>query len=189
MSNRTYPRCQRPLAAFAFALCGVLARLPVAAQAPVSFDLPAPKLVGETKDWLNTNGVKLEFEKGKVYVVEFWTFGCINCQRNLPAYARWQKQFGRRGVTIIGVHTPETDEEKQPENVQKYVKQSGITYPVLVDGAAANWRRWEQGVWPTVYLIDRRGHARYRWTGELNWNRAGGEQIMARKLELLLAEK
>ena len=63
---------------------------------PVILDLPAPKFVSNPEDWLNTDGKKLEFDKGRVYVVEFWTFGCINCQRNLPTYARWQKRFAEK---------------------------------------------------------------------------------------------
>jgi hypothetical protein len=92
-------------------------------------------------------------------------------------------------VTIIGIHTPETDEEKKPENVSRYVKERGITYPVLIDGKGENWRRWQQEYWPTVYLVDKRGHARYRWTGELDWKGAGGEEKMARRIQSLLDEK
>ena len=90
---------------------------------------------------------------------------------------------------IIGVHTPETDEEKIPANVEKAVKAWGIAYPVLLDSNGQNWRRWEQEWWPTVYLIDKRGHVRYRWTGELEWQHAGGERIMADAIERLLREK
>jgi len=90
---------------------------------------------------------------------------------------------------IIGVHTPETDEERVPENVAKRVRQLGITYPVLLDRSGANWNRWEQQYWPTVYLIDKKGNVRYRWVGELEYNHAGGEATMARRIEMLLNEK
>jgi thiol-disulfide isomerase/thioredoxin len=155
---------------------------------PFAFNLPAPKLAGKAEDWLNTEGKKLEFEKGRVYVVEFWTFGCINCQRNLPAYARWQKRFADQKLTIIGVHTPETAEEKKTENVIAHVKQLGITYPVLLDQAAVNWKKWQQQWWPTVYLVDKKGQVRYRWLGELNWQKATGDEDMAKCIEKLLAE-
>jgi thiol-disulfide isomerase/thioredoxin len=161
---------------------------PAEARAPIAFDLAAPRLVGEAADWLNTDGKRLEYEKGTVYVVGFWTFDCINCQRNLPAYARWQKRFAKQRLTIIGVHTPETDREKQRDLVSAKVKENGITYPVLLDQTAANWKRWQQQMWPTVYLVDKRGHARYRWNGELDWQGAGGEEKMARCLDKLLAE-
>lgn len=156
---------------------------------PVAFDLPAPGLTGGTNDWLNTSGQKLEFLRGRVYVVEFWTFGCVNCQRNLPVYARWQKRFAKQPVTIIGVHTPETAAEKQTENVIQQVKKLSLTYPVLLDQRSTNWQRWQQQVWPTVYLVDRRGHVRFRWVGELDWQHAGGEETMARCIEALLRER
>lgn len=161
---------------------------PVAPAQPFTFNLPAPALAGEPRDWLNTGGKKLNFLKGRVYVVEFWTFGCINCQRNLPAYARWQKKFAGKNVTVIGIHTPETDAEKKRENVIEQVKKLGITYPVLLDQQMTNWKRWEQGVWPTVYVVDKRGQARFRWLGELDWQHAGGEEKMAACIEQLLRE-
>lgn len=90
---------------------------------------------------------------------------------------------------LIGVHTPETDEEKRESNVARHVKKLGITYPVLLDAKAENWSRWGQQYWPTVYLIDRRGHVRYRWAGELEYQGAGGEAIMAKHIEELLNER
>lgn len=155
---------------------------------PFSLNLPAPKLDGRTEDWLNTGGKRLEFERGRVYVVEFWTFGCINCLRNLPAYGRWQQRFAKQKLTIIGVHTPETEEEKNADNVREKVRKLGITYPVLLDQDQVNWQRWQQQIWPAVYLVDKRGHVRFRWLGELEWERAGGEAKMARSIERLLAE-
>ena len=74
-------------------------------------------------------------------------------------------------------------------NVAKQVKKLGITYPILIDQNSNNWRRWEQEYWPTVYLIDKHGNARYRWAGELDWNHAGGEAKMAKMVEELLKEK
>jgi hypothetical protein len=74
-------------------------------------------------------------------------------------------------------------------NVVKRVKQLGITYPILLDQKGLNWSRWDQQVWPTVYLIDKRGRARYRWDGELDWEHAGGEEIMAGLVDQLLREK
>ncbi len=164
--------------------------LTASAQQPVVIDAVPPELVGGP--WLNSDQGKpitLASRKGKVTVVEFWTFGCINCQRNLPAYARWQKRFASKDVLIIGIHTPETDEEKVADNVTRRVKRLGITYPILLDQKGENWGRWSQYWWPTVYLIDKKGHARYRWEGELDYEHAGGEQMMARRIEDLLTEK
>jgi thiol-disulfide isomerase/thioredoxin len=159
-------------------------------QSPYVLDVPAPELVGGP--WVNTPknvSVKLAGRKGKVTVVEFWTFGCINCRHNLPIYARWQKRFEKQDVVILGVHTPETDEEKVAGNVIRKVKSLGITYPVLLDQNGANWNRWSQQYWPTVYLIDKKGRVRYRWEGELEYEKVGGEEKMAQRIEMLLKEK
>lgn len=154
----------------------------------VRLSLPAPSLVGEPSLWLNTDSKPVAFEKGRVYVVHFWTFGCINCQRNLPHYAKWQKRFAGEKVTFIGVHTPETEDEKRFENVQSAVKREGITYPVLFDPKSENWKSWQQVYWPTVYLIDKKGRVRYYWFGELEWQNAGGEAKMRGYLRKLLDE-
>jgi hypothetical protein len=92
-------------------------------------------------------------------------------------------------VLILGVHTPETEGERDPANVARFVKKNNITYPILLDAQGQNWNRWSQQFWPTVYLIDKRGHARYRWEGELEWKNAGGEKKIAAKIRELLAEK
>jgi hypothetical protein len=92
-------------------------------------------------------------------------------------------------VLILGIHTPETDGEREPANVTRFVKKNNITYPILLDTQGHNWKRWGQQFWPTVYLIDKRGKARYRWEGELEWQNAGGEKKMAAKIRELLAEK
>jgi thiol-disulfide isomerase/thioredoxin len=160
------------------------------AQTVYTPGITPPELVGGP--WLNTPKeapIKLADRKGKVTVVEYWTFGCINCRRNLPSYARWQKRFEGRDVEIIGIHTPETDEEKVDANVVKKTKELGITYPVLLDQKGENWKRWEQRWWPTVYLMDKQGRVRYRWEGELDWKKAGGERIMGDLIERLLREK
>lgn len=154
----------------------------------VTLDLPAPKLVSTPADWLNTGGKPMAFEKGRVYVVHFWAFGCGNCKRNLPAYAKWQSQFAKEPLTVLGIHTPETEREKDPKNVQDAVDRHDITYPVLIDGSGINWRRWQQQMWPTVYLVDKRGHVRAYWMGELEWEDAGGTRIMEEIIRRLLRE-
>ena len=122
------------------------------------FHAPAPELVGS--QWINTPGGKpitLASRLGKVTVVEFWTFACINCRHNLPSYARWHTQFAAKDVAIIGIHTPETDAERDPATVARHVQELGIQYPVLLDNDYKNWDRWRQQYWPVVYVIDKRG--------------------------------
>ncbi|BCM93154.1 peptide methionine sulfoxide reductase MsrB [Abditibacteriota bacterium] len=145
----------------------------------------APELVGNR--WLNTPEGKpltLASRRGKVTVVEFWTFGCINCRHNLPSYALWQKKFASQGVEIIGVHTPETDYERDPKNVEKFLREQNITYPILIDEGGKNWNRWNQQYWPTVYLVDKAGRVRHRHIGELGSDEAKVTQY----IETLLKE-
>jgi thiol-disulfide isomerase/thioredoxin len=141
--------------------------------------------------WINTAGsraINLAGRRGKVTIVEFWTFACGNCLANLSAYANWQKQFADNDVVVIGVHTPETESERVTANVARRVKQLGVTYPILVDREHENWDRWQVEAWPTVYLVDKGGRIRYRWVGELNYRNAGGETKLRRRVEQLLKE-
>jgi peroxiredoxin len=149
----------------------------------------APELTGDF--WLNLpKGTRLSLasRKGKVTVVHFWTFGCINCKRNLAAYDRWWKRFAEKGVVVIGIHTPETEAERDPANVAKKVKELGIAYPVLLDSDRENWDRWRQRIWPAIYLIDKQGRARYVWEGELEYQGAGGEAKLTQLIVALLKE-
>jgi len=166
-----------------------ISRLAGAGREPDAFKLPAPELLGGP--WINTAGgkeINLASRRGKVTIVEFWTFACGNCLANLPAYANWQKRFADKDVVVIGVHTPETESERVTANVERRVKQLGITYPILVDQEHANWNRWQVEAWPTVYLVDKQGRIRYRWVGELNYRNAGGEAKLGQLVEQLLKE-
>lgn len=149
----------------------------------------APEFVGST--WINTKDgkpVTLESRHGKPTLVAFWTFGCINCRHNLPAYERLLSKYRSKGVELIAIHTPETRGERSLAQVKKHVETLGIDYPVLVDNDSANWDRWKIDVWPTLYVIDGNGRARFYWKGELNWQGATGEAQVARMLDNLLAE-
>jgi thiol-disulfide isomerase/thioredoxin len=150
----------------------------------------APELTGDS--WLNLpkgSTLSLASRKGKVTIVHFWTFGCINCKRNLPAYDRWWKRFADKGVVVIGIHTPETEAERDPANAARKVKELGISYPVLLDSDHQNWNRWQQHIWPAIYLIDKQGRARYLWEGELEYQNAGGEAKMTQHILDLLREQ
>ena len=143
----------------------------------------APELVG--KSWLNTEKpISLASRRGKVTIVEFWTFGCSNCRANLPIYAKWAKKFAADGVEVIGVHTPEFDHERDPQNVAAKVKELNISYPVLLDGKNENWNRWKQKFWPAIYVLDGEGAVREKWEGELGQN----EAAFTAKIEKLVQE-
>ena len=156
-------------------------------QVAEGINIPAPEFVNGK--WINAgSGLTVAGRKGKVTVVEFWTFACSNCRANLPAYANWQKRFSSQGLVVVGVHTPETDSEKVPANVMRQVESLGISYPVLIDGDYKNWDRWKVNAWPTLFVVDKKGIVRYRWVGELNYRNAGGEEKISKLIEKLLAE-
>ena len=148
----------------------------------------APELRDVTA-WINSQPITLKQLRGKVVVVHFWAFGCINCIRNLPHYQGWQEKFGKDGVTIIGIQTPETDSERKLENLKRNVIERKIEYPVVFDGASENWKAWGNNMWPSVYLIDKQGRVRNWWYGELNWEGAKGEEFLRKRIAELLAEK
>lgn len=168
----------------------LFAAIALAQQSPLVHK-QAPELSG--KQWINTSEganakTVIADRKGKVTVVHFWTFACINCKRNLPSYDRWHEKFSPQGVEIIGVHTPELDIEKDFRNVESQVRKLGIEYPVLFDPDYRNWNRWRQQYWPTAYVIDKSGVIRAAWVGELNHGGQQGEAKMAAVIEKLLAE-
>lgn len=152
------------------------------------FMFRAPELRGE-QTWINSQPLTLAGLRGRVVVVHFWTFGCGNCIRNYPAYRNWQKKYAPRGVTIIGIHTPETPGERSVEKVRAKARENELEFPILVDNQRKNWEAWSNNVWPAVYLVDRQGHIRYWWYGELNWQGTTGEEQMTTRIEELLAEK
>lgn len=148
----------------------------------------APEL-RDVKAWINSPPRTLESERGKVVVVHFWAFGCINCIRNLPHYQAWYDKFSADDLTIIGIHTPETDAERDVEKLRVSIAERGIEYPVAFDLQGENWKAWANNLWPSVYLIDRRGQVRAWWYGELNWQGATGEAQMREKIAALIKER
>jgi thiol-disulfide isomerase/thioredoxin len=115
---------------------------------------PAPEIIGLT-NWINFSGVQsLDELKGKVILVDFWTYSCINCQRTLPYLQKWHERYADEGLVILGVHAPEFQFEKDPRNVMKAVQQFGITYPVAQDNDFKTWRNFKNQYRPAKYIID-----------------------------------
>jgi thiol-disulfide isomerase/thioredoxin len=158
------------------------------AQALEEARTAAPEFAPGT-EWLQSKPLTLASLRGQVVVVHFWTFGCINCIHNYPAYKAWQKEYGGKGVTIIGIHTPEFEGEADVERVRAKAKQNGLTFPIAVDNKGLNWKNWNNRYWPSVYLIDKNGRVRYRWEGELDSETTKGERLMRQRIDELLAEK
>ncbi|MEG4216049.1 thioredoxin family protein [Microcoleus sp. Pol14C6] len=116
--------------------------------------------------WLNSPPFKIADLKGKVVLVQFWTFACINCQRTLPYIVRWHQQYADRGLKIVGIHTPEFPFERDANNVKKALKEHQITYPVPLDNEFKTWAAYQNEYWPHLFLADRQGIWRYDHIGE-----------------------
>ena len=147
-----------------------------------------PEFETEGVQWVDGEPIKLEELRGKVVAVHFYAFQCINCIRNLPHYEAWHKDYADRGLVVIGIQTPETRTERIFERVAAAAKEAGIEYPVMFDKSNANWNSWSNTMWPTVYLIDKKGFLRRWWQGEMNWKGTPGEKQMRETVEMLLAE-
>ncbi|WP_095120242.1 cytochrome c biogenesis protein DipZ [Pseudomonas sp. Irchel s3f10] len=124
-----------------------------------------PSLAGAVQ-WLNSPELSAESLRGKVVLVDFWTYDCINCQHTLPYVKDWAKKYEKDGLVVIGVHTPEYGYERIIDNVKDQVKKLGITYPVAIDNNYAIWRNFDNQYWPAHYLIDAKGQVRYSHFGE-----------------------
>jgi len=125
----------------------------------------APPLAGATQ-WLNSTPLTQESLRGKVVLVDFWTYSCINCLRTLPYLKAWDEKYRDTGLVIIGVHAPEFAFEKDQSNVENAVRELGIKYPVAMDNDYAIWNAYKNEYWPAHYLIDAQGKIRHQHFGE-----------------------
>jgi thiol-disulfide isomerase/thioredoxin len=123
----------------------------------LGFKVIAPDFKG-IKAWLNTKPLTMGKLKGKVVLVEFWTYTCINCLRSIPFLKRMRKKYGKKGLVVIGVHSPEFSFEEDLKNVEKAVKDLKIQYPVAVDSDMETWRTFDNIYWPAKYIIDKEGY-------------------------------
>jgi thiol-disulfide isomerase/thioredoxin len=154
----------RPRRVWAAALALLVAALlSTSANAPAQQMLP--DLSGATS-WLNSPPLNRDELKGKVVLIDFWTYSCINCLRSLPYLRTWDARYRSSGLVVIGVHTPEFDFEKDPANIQKALRKFGITYPVAVDSDYRIWTAFHNQYWPAHYFIDATGKIRYQHFGE-----------------------
>lgn len=132
--------------------------------------------------WINSEGLTLEELKGKVVLIDFWTYSCINCIRTIPFVQGWYDKYKDEGFVVIGVHAPEFAFERKLENVQDAVKEYGITYPVALDNDFSTWRAYENRFWPAHYFIDKNGLVRHTHFGEGKYEES--EAVIRQLLEL-----
>ncbi|RYZ59539.1 MAG: cytochrome c biogenesis protein DipZ [Proteobacteria bacterium] len=126
---------------------------------------PMPSLEGAVT-WLNSQPLTKESLKGKVVLVDFWTYSCINCLRTLPYLKAWSEKYGSQGLVIIGVHSPEFAFEKVTKNVSDAAKDLGLNYPIAVDSDMKIWTSFKNEYWPAHYFVDAKGQVRYHHFGE-----------------------
>jgi len=132
--------------------------------------------------WFNSPPLTRDQLKGKVVVIDFWTYSCINCLRSLPYVKAWDDRYRRDGLVVIGVHAPEFAFEREPANVAKAIKDLGIQYPVALDNNYSLWRALKNNYWPAHYFVDAQGRVRYHHFGE------GDYDTSERVIRQLLAE-
>lgn len=142
--------------------------------------MKAPDITNPT--WLNSEPLHLADLKGKVVMVEFWTFGCYNCRNVEPYVKQWHEKYMSQGFVVIGVHSPEFSHEREIENVKRYLKEHDIRFAVPIDNDFSTWNKYGNRYWPAMYLIDKQGVIRHVRIGE------GGYQETERLIQSLLAE-
>ncbi len=153
----------------------------VRAGAALAVEDLKPSLTGAT-GWLNSQPLSIEALKGKVVLIDFWTYSCVNCLRATPYVRAWAGKYASQGLVVIGVHTPEFAFEKLPGNVQRAVADLQIGYPVALDNDYAVWRAFSNRFWPAHYFLDVNGRIRHHHFGE------GGYDESERVIQQLLAE-
>ena len=157
------------------ALCLIGAALPAssgelprhrgAPLAVAAVENPAPNFVG-ISNWFNSAPLKIGDLRGKVVLVDFWTYGCVNCVNTLPHVTELYARYRDRGLVVVGVHTPEFPFEKSASNVAAALKRHGITYPVAQDNNSQTWNAYHNQYWPAQYIIDQNGKIVFRHDGE-----------------------
>lgn len=149
------------------------------AGAPLPVEGTLPSLSGAT-GWLNSPPLSAEQLRGKVVLIDFWTYSCINCLRAMPFVHEWAQRYRDHGLVVVGVHTPEFAFERDPRNVMKAVQQLKVEYPVALDNQYSIWRAFNNRYWPAHYFIDAQGNIRGHQFGEGNY--AHSEQVIRRLL-------
>ncbi len=144
----------------------------------------APELES-VQHWINSRPLTLKQLRGKVVLLHFYAFQCHNCHANFGHYQSWHEKYGDQ-VVVLGIQSPETSRERDPEAVKEAARKRGLTFPIMVDLEMTNWKSWANTMWPTVYVIDQDGYIRLWWQGELNWKGATGDDKVEEMVDRLL---
>jgi thiol-disulfide isomerase/thioredoxin len=125
----------------------------------------APNFAG-ISNWFNSAPLNIADLRGKVVLVDFWTYGCVNCVNTLPRVTELYAKYKDRGLVVVGIHTPEFPFERSAANVQAALKRHGITYPVAQDNDSQTWNAWRNQYWPAQYIVDQSGKIVFQHDGE-----------------------
>src|SRR3989344_678563 len=128
-------------------------------------DVTAPEFAG-IDGWLNAKPISIKKLRGSVVLIDFWTYTCINCVRTLPYVRKWHRKYSKKGLVVIGVHSPEFGFEKDQKNIRAALKKHGIRYPVALDNNMKTWEAYNNRFWPCKYIIDGKGRIRHVHAGE-----------------------
>ena len=142
---------------------------PAPIQLPVQGDLPS---LGGATQWLNSRPLTATGLRGKVVLVNFWTYSCINSLRQLPYVRAWAAKYKNQGLVVIGVHAPEFDFEKNVDNVRQAIKEVKVDYPIAIDNDHAIWNAFDNQYWPALYFVDALGHVRHQQFGEGDYDQS-----------------
>ena len=152
---------------------------PAAVRLPIEGELPS---LGSATEWLNSPPLTAAGLRGKVVLIDVWTYSCINWIRQLPYVRAWAEKYKNQGLVVIGVHTPEFAFEKNIDNVRRAAKDMKVNYPIAIDNDYAIWRAFNNEYWPALYFVDAQGRIRHHYFGEGEY--AKSEMI----IQQLLAE-
>ncbi|HYA55620.1 MAG TPA: redoxin domain-containing protein [Nitrososphaerales archaeon] len=130
--------------------------------------------------WINSEPLTLNGLRGRIVFLDFWTYGCCNCQNTLPEMKKLHANYGKKGLVIIGVHTPEFPYERKRENVERAVASAGLTYPIALDSDNTTWKLYGNHYWPRQTIIDEEGEVAYEHAGEGSYR-----EIEVKVVELL----
>lgn len=159
---------------------GVLGTLTFPTHLQAQTGIPAPDITNEV--WLNSSPQQLRDLRGKVVMVEFWTFGCYNCRNIEPYVKEWHAKYSDKGLVVIAIHSPEFSYERSKDAVQEYIEENKIPYAVPIDNDFLTWKKYRNRFWPTLYLIDKQGLIQYVKIGE------GGYSTTEGHIQALLKE-
>jgi thiol-disulfide isomerase/thioredoxin len=137
--------------------------------------------IGGAVEWLNSPPLTTEGLRGKVVLVDFWTFGCINCRNALPYVREWHRKYKDQGLVVVGVHTPEFAYEKNIANVKRALGDLNVSFPVAIDNNFAIWRAFSNTYWPAHYFVDAKGQIRFHHFGEGEYEKS--EQVIQQLLD------